>query len=538
MRFNVVHCLCLLGTTVALSPPARRDWVYALKESIPLPQGWNKVGLAPDFASIKLRIALPQHRYDELEEHLYEISDPSHGRYGQHLTLEEVQELVAPHPEHLDTVKNWLAAHELKDFSFSGASDWIHVTLPIREAEELLKTTYHIFEHEKTGDTLVRTLEYSLPEWLDAGQTETSDSHNVVFDKAKLKANIGDNAALVCDTNNITLSCLAELYNYQGYVPSAHKNSIGITGYLEQYANIADLEQFYAEQRPEAVGTSFKYFSVNGGENDQTPGTAGAEANLDVQFAFGGAWPINGTFWSTGGRPPFLNDSTTIDNTNEPYAEWLSFVLDSHDVPFSISTSYGDHEQTVPKDYAIRDGGVGDNNPNANHTCYTNDGTNTPRFRPLFPATCPFVTSVGGTVGFPEVAVSRFFSGGGFSDYFARPRYQDQVVGAYVDALPEGLYDGLYNPNGRGHPDVAAQSDRFRIYLNGVARSIGGTSASSPAVAAIIALLNDDGQGFNDVTEGHNSGCGTTGFNVTAGWDPVTGFGSLNFGLLKDLILH
>lgn len=34
---------------------------------------------------------------------------------------------------------------------------------------------------------------------------------------------------------------------------------------------------------------------------------------------------------------------------------------------------------------------------------------------PGFPATCPFVTAVGGTVQIPEIAAS--LSGGGFSDY-------------------------------------------------------------------------------------------------------------------------
>ena len=37
-------------------------------------------------------------------------------------------------------------------------------------------------------------------------------------------------------------------------------------------------------------------------------------------------------------------------------------------------------------------------------------------------ASCPFVTTVGGTIHVnPEVAVD--FSGGGFSNYFAQPRY-------------------------------------------------------------------------------------------------------------------
>lgn len=54
------------------------------------------------------------------------------------------------------------------------------------------------------------------------------------------------------------------------------------------------------------------------------------------------------------------------------------------------------------------------------------------------------VTSVGATNNIDEVGT--FFSGGGFSDYFPRPSYQDKAVEAYLRNLPEGLYKGLYNP--------------------------------------------------------------------------------------------
>jgi hypothetical protein len=54
------------------------------------------------------------------------------------------------------------------------------------------------------------------------------------------------------------------------------------------------------------------------------------------------------------------------------------------------------------------------------------------------------VTSVGGTNNIDEVGT--FFSGGGFSDYFPRPSYQNEAVEAYLKKLPNGLYDGLYNP--------------------------------------------------------------------------------------------
>lgn len=118
--------------------------------------------------------------------------------------------------------------------------------------------------------------------------------------------------------------------------------SIGITGYLDQFANMEDLQLFYADQRPDALNSSFKVVSVNGdkkyffswchncsdgvcelsgGMNNQTLSAAGAEADLDVQFAFGLTFPTPGTFWTTAGSPPFVPDALTPTDTNEPYTE-------------------------------------------------------------------------------------------------------------------------------------------------------------------------------------------------------------------------
>jgi tripeptidyl-peptidase-1 len=67
---------------------------------------------------------------------------------------------------------------------------------------------------------------------------------------------------------------------------------------------------------------------------------------------------------------------------------------------------------------------------------------------------------VGATAGFnPEVAVSRFASGAGFSNYFPQPAYQASTVNAYIKSL-NGEYNGLYNKSGRAYPDVAAQGNR------------------------------------------------------------------------------
>lgn len=75
------------------------------------------------------------------------------------------------------------------------------------------------------------------------------------------------------------------------------------------------------------------------------------------------------------------------------------------------------------------------------------------------------ITSVGATQDFaPERAVDilegDFFSGGGFSNYFARPAYQEEAVGDYVKSLG-GANKGLFNPGGRGVPDVRVFSRTF-----------------------------------------------------------------------------
>ncbi|KAF9478384.1 tripeptidyl peptidase A [Pholiota conissans] len=591
----------LLAASSSLAAPSK-GCAYKVKEEINPPRGWTKHASAPADHLISLRFGLPQENFRTLEKHLYEVSDPAHSRYGQHLSKEEVEALVTPHPDSLSAVNNWLAGFNLKeDLNRSPAKDWVTIKVPVSLAEKMLDTKYYIWRHTESGDELVRTTSYSLPidlhDHIEVVQPTTifgrfrpaKSTISFIEDGDTVSASDLSNAEKIvagesgvtvdasCNTT-ITVTCLKQLYNAVGVVPSGDsRNSIGVTGYLEQFANIQDLQSFFADQVPAAVNSTFKFESVVGGLNTQNLSQAGDEANLDVQFAFGISNPVPATFFSTAGRPPFNPDVRTTTNTNEPYSDWLDFILKQENPPHVISTSYGDDEQTVPQSFANRvcagfaqlgargvtltfssgDNGVGDGDANpATQKCITNDGRNATRFIPLFPAGCPFVTSVGGTASVPEVAVSRFFSGGGFSDYFARPLYQEVAVSQYLASLPKGTYAGLFNPHGRGIPDVAAQSDRFRIFLGGRIASIGGTSAASPTFAGFVALLNDarikahkpplgflnpliysiGASTFNDITVGHNSGCGTTGFNVTKGWDPVTGLGTLNFEKLKDVI--
>lgn len=115
---------------------------------------------------------------------------------------------------------------------------------------------------------------------------------------------------------------------------------------------------------------------------------------------------------------------------------------------------------------------------------------------------------------------------------------------------------GLYNRNGRGIPDVAANGDNIALFVGGEFGTEGGTSASSPIFASLVNRIVEErlkiGKGplgfinpvlyqhpevLNDIKNGSNPGCGTNGFDAVEGWDPVTGLGTPNYEKMLDLFL-
>lgn len=177
------------------------------------------------------------------------------------------------------------------------------------------------------------------------------------------------------------------------------------------------------------------------------------------------------------------------------------------------------------------------------------------QYSPAFPASCPFVTAVGATYRIAEQAVS--FSGGGFSNYFPRPAYQDAAVSSYLTTQANASLTQYFNSTGRAYPDVSAQGVSFHVFVRGSDVEESGTSASAPAFASIIALLNSDrlanglapfgllnpwlygnaSSALTDVAKGAGSGCSQipgSGFPAVSGWDPVTGLGTPAFAKLRQ----
>ena len=195
--------------------------------------------------------------------------------------------------------------------------------------------------------------------------------------------------------------------------------------------------------------------------------------------------------------------------------------------------------------------------------CVAKNGTivenNAPgTFVPQFPASCPYVTAVGATevtagnsVSDPETATTAFPSGGGFSNIFPQPSFQARRVNRYLKHSVPASYDAsTFNASGRAYPDVSANGFPTVVAIDGQFTTSGGTSASAPIFASLVAAVNDariaKGKGpvgwinpalyshlfataFNDIKNGTNPGCGTEGFPAARGWDPVTGLGTPNF---------
>jgi hypothetical protein len=175
-------------------------------------------------------------------------------------------------------------------------------------------------------------------------------------------------------------------------------------------------------------------------------------------------------------------------------------------------------------------------------------GMNDGRAHVDFPASSPFVLSVGGTSMYLQQSGARSdvawnsggsggATGGGVSDMFVLPDWQQN---ANVPRRKDGTA-------GWGVPDVAAVADPqtgYIIKLGGTTTVIGGTSAAASLWAGLVATLNHDLNrrlGFlnpklyqdigpagvlNGVVAGDNGTNTLPGYHAAQGWNAVSGWGT------------
>jgi tripeptidyl-peptidase I len=392
-----------------------------------------------------------------------------------------------PSSQSARSVKRWLADEGIDVVRDNGM--FITITTTVGVANRMLNATYAYYRVD--GTRKLRVTEYWLPdeirehvdvihpttyfgkENIKGLQRETRSEHDLVVRQASNQEN--------CTI--MTPDSIKTLYNIH-YTPDPHSGStVAIGSFLNHSSTLANLHLYQSAFNIPGP-RNLSVVSINNGVDTLDPSSTSREADMDVQLINAISAPLPLTEFVTGGSPPFIPDAVVASNNNEPYLEFYSRLLLSRreDLPFVVSSSYDENERTVPPEYARRvcnligllglrgvtvlhcsgDWGLG-------AACKANDGSGRLEFDPQFPASCPYVTAVGGTQGVDGSASqctaeqeAWFASSGGFSRYFQRPWYQDRAVTTYLDqhVLPETrkYYSAYTDFHGRGFPDVSAHA--------------------------------------------------------------------------------
>ncbi|KAK8131129.1 Tripeptidyl-peptidase sed2 [Apiospora sp. TS-2023a] len=538
-----------------------------------------------------------------LKTKLATISDPSHADYGYHLKKADLEEYQASDQEGAQMVLSWLKQGGVKNAVLDGSS--IRFSSPTATVNHLLNTTvgHYVF----AGTIRPRAISYSIPSHLKPYIRFVHPlSHFAKPIGSRLAANPHGNrhprSATLAQRDMVrrqasytsykrprqepggteqpcldgvnptclrTLLGLPDTKNQTGCQIREPEVRFAVAGFLEQTIHYDDVASFLEKYSPEiqSTGYNFTVQLLNNATNPQTPPEeAGIEASLDLEYAMALGYPSDITYYLSGGRAPLIADN----GTQGPGSPGSTAGLNRNE-----PVSYSDDENTVPPAYADKvcdlfaqlaargttvlvssgDGGAG--GTKSDDDCLSNDGRFREMFIPTFPASCPYVTAVGAT-GSTLPLQGSSMSGGGLSDYFARPEWQQGAAAEYLDVLNRNRNASdarLYNAPGRAIPDLSAPGEAFSIVQGGGDGTGGGTSASVVVVAAMVALVDQerfrqgksslgwlnpllyskrvrDSQALVDVAAGVSHGCqygnvSVPGFSAYKGYDCVTGLGAI-----------
>ncbi|XP_033843553.1 tripeptidyl-peptidase 1 [Periophthalmus magnuspinnatus] len=535
-------------------------------QNVLVPHDWRDVGRISPEEELRLTFALKQQNVADLEDILMKVSDPDSPLYGKHMSLEEVSRLVRPSTVTQKEVGSWLQSHGIRDCYTVHTKDFLQCSMSAEQAERLLPgSRFHRYISENQS-VLRSSAPYSVPDEVHSHLDFVGGVHRFPPKVQDITHSSSQSKRFEAGLHlGVTPSILRQRYNLSSSdVGGAHNNSQAVAQFLEQYYHPADLSEFMS-----LFGGSFQHHSVvEQVVGTQGGGKAGLEASLDVEYIMSTGANISTWVFSNAGR----------HESQEPFLQWMLLLSNMSALPWVHTISYGDDEDSLSTAYMTRintefmKAGVrgisllfasGDSGAGCRHMGKEN------AFRPSFPASSPYVSTVGGTSFKNPFKLSEevtdYISGGGFSNVFKMPDYQASAVETYLrtaaSALPPQSY---YSPTGRAYPDISALSDNYWVVTNRIPIPwVSGTSASTPVVGGMLSLINDQrllkdlpvlgflnprlyklqGLGLFDVTDGCHLSCldekvQGKGFCAAPSWDPVTGWGTPNYPELLTLLLN
>lgn len=132
----------------------------------------------------------------------------------------------------------------------------------------MLSTTYQKFAHLENGYEIVRCLEYSVP-------AEVDEHIDFVGPTVRFPAYPGPKVLSNYTGIECTPKEIRALYNIGDFASTAEGNSVGFTGFLDEYYIPKDLTRFANKYDSELKDRKVTVVGKNGNK-------AGVEANLDM----------------------------------------------------------------------------------------------------------------------------------------------------------------------------------------------------------------------------------------------------------------
>jgi len=386
-----------------------------------------------------------------------------------------------------------------------------------------------------------------------------------------------------------TPSLVRKLYHVPEHVVGgkAANNSVAVLEFDAQYYSPGDMAAFAELYNVPILPKGITVMGPNIAahcDNATTSSAECGESTLDIQWVLAVAPRVHTIFWSV--PKGFL-------------LSWFAEVANMTSVPLVVSISYGEPELDLGASALRRleaefmklaSRGVtvistsGDLGASDGESCVS-------RLSADYPSTSRWTTSLGASqlirtsMGGADVdnaacsvpAGSGFTTGGMFSAVFQRPWWQHQMVEHYLMTAQDLPGPSAFNHSGRAYNDVATLGSNIPIVLARDVHITGGTSASGPIFAALVALWNDElmSQGhpplgflnpllyraalraprsFRGLLQGNNR-CTEPGYNGTNGngtccemgfaaglrtarWNPLGGLGAPIWDRLFDFMQH
>jgi len=544
------------------------DKVFVEYTAVPAPDGWN---LVPHMEShfmnqyryqlTNITFAMKQHNMEYLEAFVLEAADPTSPHYGEQFTNDEITKIVGLKNNEIAKFQAWIdSVHQpegsviMRFLSLSTNRDFITVETTLHSLEQILGCKFQQYRHGDTRKVVVRSVEnYRLPANVGEMVDFVVGIHGFPYQRRRVSSPSVHKTRSAFQVDEVTPQDVYKRYNVTE--PTSTNNygsSQAVVEFAADYYSPSDLQGFFQTYLPNLSGQVVK--GVYGYNNDSA--IPSEEANLDVQWIMAMGQYVDTYVYSyvNANNPPIEDD----------FLQWVADIESESSPPLVQSVSYGDYggmysnatvqrltqefiktsARRVTILFASGDDGVGCNG-------------NCSRFAFPFPST-PYITLVGSTQFNNDTSeTGASFSSGGFSDDFWMPAWQSKAVKSYLNKYkPDTKW---FNASGRALPDVSTLGVNGVIVQQGSPTTVSGTSLSSPLLAGFIGLWNayrlsqnkpalglinplfyklaaSNPAAFAPITSGNNGyGC-CPGFDCTPGWNPVTGLGVPNYGIIFEAV--